>query len=64
MSFLSSLANLFGCNKKREISPNEEAVNKLCSTEEMLIKEEKKIELEKATAKSNSTINKRGMKSF
>lgn len=66
---MSFLGKLFGSSKKEEKGPStEDAIQKLRTTEEMLIKKqeflEKKIEQEVAIAKKNGTTNKRGMYMF
>lgn len=61
---MSFLGKLFGVKKEEKGPSTEDAIQKLRSTEEMLIKKqeflEKKIEQEVAIAKKNGTTNKRG----
>lgn len=61
---MSFLGKLFGGKKEEKGPSTEDAIQKLRSTEEMLIKKqeflEKKIEQEIAIAKKNGTTNKRG----
>lgn len=65
---MSFLGKLFGSKKEEKKPTTEDAIQKLRSTEEMLIKKqeflEKKIEQEIAIAKKNGTTNKRGMQTF
>lgn len=62
---MSFLGKLFGAKKEEKGPSTEDAIQKLRSTEEMLVKKqdflEKKIEQEIAIAKKNGTANKRGM---
>lgn len=61
---MSFFGKLFGVKKEEKGPSTEDAIQKLRSTEEMLIKKqeflEKKIEQEVAIAKKNGTTNKRG----
>lgn len=61
---MSFLGKIFGSKKEEKGPSTEDAIQKLRSTEEMLIKKqeflEKKIEQEVAIAKKNGTTNKRG----
>lgn len=61
---MSFLGKLFGGKKEEKGPSTEDAIQKLRTTEEMLIKKqeflEKKIEQELAIAKKNGTTNKRG----
>lgn len=61
---MSFLGKIFGTKKEEKGPSTEDAIQKLRSTEEMLIKKqeflEKKIEQEVAIAKKNGTTNKRG----
>nr|BAH71170.1 ACYPI007250 [Acyrthosiphon pisum] len=60
---MSFLGKIFGSKKEEKGPSTEDAIQKLRSTEEMLIKKqeflEKKIEQEVAIAKKNGTTNKR-----
>lgn len=65
---MSFFGKLFGGKKEEKGPSTEDAIQKLRSTEEMLIKKqeflEKKIEQEVAIAKKNGTTNKRGKSMF
>lgn len=65
---MSFLGKLFGGKKEEKGPSTEDAIQKLRTTEEMLIKKqeflEKKIEQEVAIAKKNGTTNKRGRRTF